>query len=603
MRIAPVLVVLLTASVGHAQYAGAAKVPGDWKKGFDSIRQQDARTLVEFLAGTNFNGRSPDTLDLALAAGAAAQMLRDAGWAPAGDNGSFFHRWQMRDATAQAEGSELAFRDGSRSFRFGTDFRTGAAESGVTEFKIAFVSGAADGDFSAVDFKALKGCYVLATETAWSNPQFRALQSNAYANFGVFGPSRPVADIPSAVVPRVRSVVGSPDPRTNPFPGFIVTHATAKAIAEASGATRFLDASAKEGRVEFSAPLALRIKTSDTVRDHINVVAKLEGTDPILKREAVVLGAHLDHLGDVRGQMHYGADDNASGTSAAIMIARALAQNPKKLKRSVIVGLWTMEEQGTWGSFAYTARPTWPLNQMAAYINMDMLGRNENSGNDIPEFNERAVYPGSTLVNSAELDAVLLANNRFVNLDLRRDKEDRTHRSDTRNFVMHSIPTVKIFTGEHEDYHRPGDVPSKVNYEKLTNIAKWLYLSVVDLGNANGKPRFEVKPFVQPSKVKLAGYATTETALPAGAKLEVVIEHVPANGGAAVAKARAEYDARGARVPFQIEIEREALGASLPARVMIRVVLKGRVIAAADAIEIAVTGWPRARTVALKPVP
>jgi Zn-dependent M28 family amino/carboxypeptidase len=237
-----------------------------------------------------------------------------------------------------------------------------------------------------------------------------------------------------------------------------------------------------------------------TVKDDLaslNVLAMIPGSDRTLRQEYVVIGAHLDHFGQTERGIRWGADDNASGVTAALLIARAIMRNSVKPKRSIVIGLWAMEESGLLGSWNYVNRPSVPIEKTIAYLNMDQVGRNEED----PRYREKAkdnttsIYLGSVKFNSEDLFQLLRQTNEHINLRLKADHEDRTLRSDTASFFRKGIPTLKAFTGEHPDYHRETDTADKVNYTKLTNIAKWLYLSTMELATRPERPRYQRTPF------------------------------------------------------------------------------------------------------------
>lgn len=198
-----------------------------------------------------------------------------------------------------------------------------------------------------------------------------------------------------------------------------------------------------------------------------NVLGYLPGSDPLLKEEVIVIGAHYDHLGygetgslatDPDG-IHYGADDNASGTAGLMELARVLAAERKNLKRSVLFMAFTAEEQGLIGSARFTRDPTVPLEKMVAMINMDMIGRLKNNRLTIggigtsPEWKEliERVNDGSFQI-----------------------MEDRSGMgaSDHTSFYLKNIPVLFFFTGIHEDYHRPTDTWDKINYEGQAQILR-----------------------------------------------------------------------------------------------------------------------------------
>ncbi len=122
-----------------------------------------------------------------------------------------------------------------------------------------------------------------------------------------------------------------------------------------------------------------RLRLSNQVRYQLlksaNVVGYIEGSDPLLKKQAVVIGGHLDHLGSRGEYIYNGAEDNASGACGVLAMARALALNPEKPKRSVVFCLWTGEEEGLFGSRYYVEHPLFALDKTVAYLNLDMIAQ------------------------------------------------------------------------------------------------------------------------------------------------------------------------------------------------------------------------------------
>ena len=231
---------------------------------------------------------------------------------------------------------------------------------------------------------------------------------------------------------------------------------------------------------------------SSTVRDR-NIVARIEGSDPELKKEYLVVSAHFDHLGVVEGKIYNGADDNGTGTAALISLAKALnalKENKYPLKRSILFLFCTGEEVGLLGSKYFVQNPLVPLKDIKADINIDMIGR----GDDTHEENENYVYViGSDKINPL-LDRKIRENNSWsVNYKLDYTYNDIQHpmrlyyRSDHYNFAERGIPSVFLFGGFHKDYHKPDDDPIFINYRKVEDISKLVYFTLIDLANHPGE--------------------------------------------------------------------------------------------------------------------
>jgi hypothetical protein len=215
------------------------------------------------------------------------------------------------------------------------------------------------------------------------------------------------------------------------------------------------------------------------LRQTQNVLALLKGADPDLNHEVVVVGAHYDHVGIRHDQIHPGADDNASGTAGLLEIAEALSELQGQVRRSVLFIAFSAEELGLLGSKFYVEHPVLPLDQTAAMINLDMIGRNAD--------NEVTVI-GSN--RSPELHAWNLAANREIGLTCKYDGEHFFNRSDQANFAKHKIPVLFYNTAVHEDYHRPTDMPEKINAEKLTRIARLAFLVIWEIATADQRPTY-----------------------------------------------------------------------------------------------------------------
>lgn len=503
MRFSLIVATFALAGAALGQYSGAQALPARWKTGFDSITESEAKRILTTLAGPDFRGRNSFNGDYLLAAGYVSAELRKIGVKPLGDEGSYFHRLTFVRSVAVREETKLKTSIGNVEIPFGADLTAAAEGSGsYTSSPVTFVHAPQGTDLSKIDFEKFKGQWVLFSEASASHRELRDLVNGLRNKLDlgtkfVFPIERPTGTMPNA--PTYTGIKGLQHPLNGAVSPLTLSSRAVKQIADALGAKKFLAATGTEVVIE-PTPHTVSIELKATVEEFplVNVVGIIEGTDPSLKSEAVQIGSHLDHMGLGRSGTLYGADDNASGCTANLLIARAIMANPVKPRRSVIFSFWALEESGLWGSFAYTSRPTFPLDKVIAYINMDMVGRNEEDARfgETDEKNQQTVYPGIVEFNSLDFYNLLVEMNGFVNLKLKKDYEDRTFRSDTGNFVRHGIPTLKAFTGEHRDYHRAGDTTDKINWTKLVNIAKWLYLSTQELALRSKKPKFEMRPFV-----------------------------------------------------------------------------------------------------------
>ncbi|MCO6454446.1 MAG: M20/M25/M40 family metallo-hydrolase [Pirellulaceae bacterium] len=218
-----------------------------------------------------------------------------------------------------------------------------------------------------------------------------------------------------------------------------------------------------------------------------NVVGVLEGAGP-LADETVVVGAHYDHVGlGGRGSgslaewtvaVHNGADDNASGTAALLEVARRLAANPQAPRRRIVFIAFTGEERGLLGSAHYVREPRFPLESTVAMVNMDMVGRLKDE--------KLIVYGTGTAKGFSELIDELNADFGF---DITKEPGGFGP-SDHASFYSQKIPVFHLFTGTHEDYHRPSDDAEKLNVAGMRRIAELVTGLVTRLATAEGRPEY-----------------------------------------------------------------------------------------------------------------
>ncbi|MBC8065118.1 MAG: M20/M25/M40 family metallo-hydrolase [Chlorobia bacterium] len=581
-----------------AQYPGAKRVPGDWRSGFNSIKESDAKDILGFLAGPELRGRGSLTPDFFAAAGYVAGELRRLGLTPAGENGSYFQRYDLVRATTVAEGTGIENADGSVKIPFGNDFQVGAISDMEQKVRFAFVNIPPTADLSTFNWESLKGRVVIYTSASARNPAFAAKLADAREQLGVEQMILVAqARLSTAVPVRATGVKDYPDPRSSRLNPLRFSQGGIKRIADSIGVTKFFVENPTEFSVELStAELTVKVKTSPETTPLLNVLAKMEGSDPAMSKETVMIASHLDHLGVSNDGIRYGADDNGSGCTANLMIAKALLLNPVKPKRSVLFAFWSAEEVGLWGSYAFVSKPTIPLTGISAYFNLDMLGRNEETGVEIAENNVDVVYPGTVLTNSRDFYDRLVANNAFINLRFKPDKTDRTNRTDTRNFVWKGVPTVKVFTGEHPDYHRAGDTIDKINWTKLVNISRWIYLSVADLATRPDRPKFERKPFVAPDHYVFAGRATFKEKILLSPRAQLVVELIDPEDNVIAGK---EYPHNQGRTPFELLVPKAALKEGLKYKLRMCIREGQKIVVQNTSIDVPATGWTRAQEIVL----
>jgi Zn-dependent M28 family amino/carboxypeptidase len=223
--------------------------------------------------------------------------------------------------------------------------------------------------------------------------------------------------------------------------------------------------------------------------DSENVIAFIKGTEK--PDEYVVISSHLDHIGvSDDGQINNGADDDGSGTVALLEIAEAF-KNASEAgdgpKRSVVFLHVTGEEKGLLGSLYYTdVEPIFPLSKTVANLNIDMIGRIDPKR----EGERNYIYLIGSDKLSAELHELSEAVNlKYTNIELDYTYNDESdpnrfyYRSDHYNFAKNNIPIIFYFNGTHDDYHKPGDTPDKINYDLLENRTRLVFYTAWEVAN------------------------------------------------------------------------------------------------------------------------
>jgi hypothetical protein len=511
----------------------------------DSITARDMKADLTFLASDSMAGRLTDTPQNAMAAEWIASRFERMGLKAIGDNSTYYQKYTLATATL-GEGNH------GRIGEFGTDwYPTAFSASATAEGDVVFVGfGITSPERDYDDYRGdVKGRIVLALDhepgerdeaspfdgvvTAQAAGQLqKTLAAQARGAAGILF----VSDVhnhpapPDATGPRGLNLTAAwPDrPRRIPrymlgswveqveIPAAVISVAAAnRLLSLTSSRARTLEDLAKSAETPRGiTPIPLGAKgqfTTSVTRTFIddrNVVAAIEGADPALKDEVVIVCAHYDHDGTNETAVLNGADDDGSGTVGLIEIAEAYALASAKgvrPKRSVIFAAWNSEERGLLGAWAYTQKPIAPLAQTVAVLNMDMIGRNEEvpdgsggggrfRGLDVQtsESNRNAVNIIGT-TRSASLKQVVEQANGGIGLTLRLRYDNNIsqlmRRSDHWPFLNSGVPAVWVHTGLHPDYHTANDDADRINYPKMEKIGRMVYQASWDLANAPTRPK------------------------------------------------------------------------------------------------------------------
>jgi Zn-dependent M28 family amino/carboxypeptidase len=219
-----------------------------------------------------------------------------------------------------------------------------------------------------------------------------------------------------------------------------------------------------------------------------NVLAVVPGSDPGLRDQAVVMGAHMDHLGRTGERYYPGADDNASGVAALLEIARAFAAGQHQPARTLVFAFWTGEEEGHLGSQYYCGHPAWPLERTSVYLNLDMVAHPwlrveieklvADAGPERGDEFLKAVDPARFIeLGLAEwapdVGQVLLSAARGVGLALHLDRTDgKSGGSDYREFARRGVKFVRFFGNYFDGFHEPTDRLESLDPEQVQHVAR-----------------------------------------------------------------------------------------------------------------------------------
>jgi peptidase M28-like protein len=497
------------------------------QRGIDTVSAAQLRDYLTFIASDEMEGRDTPSRGLDTTAKFLAMNLSRWGFKPAGDEGSFFQRIELR--RDRVDPSQTKVELNGRTLNPGTDFLPGGGSGNVSGGLVFAGNGWFVKSKEMDAYKGVDPAGRIAVIVGTPNMRPRGLAGplgkagEDYMNASDYARSKGVIGL--IYVPdfqylanwqriqrfmeRGTTVVAKfqTTSTTNPsLPSIVISPETANALFSGETPNAATIFSSSYGST-LPNPFLLNAQkkvtmsvanNSETIATQ-NVVAVWEGSDPLLKNEYVALGAHYDHVGSGcppvgNDTICNGADDDGSGTTALLGMAEALAKAPARPKRSVLFVWHCGEEKGLWGSRYFTENPTVPLNQIVAQINIDMIGRSKKEGDTNPRNKDLtgpdAVYLiGSTMMSTELGEIVNAVNKSYLNLTFDTRYDDPAdpnrffYRSDHFNYARKGIPIIFFFDGVHEDYHRPGDTADKIDYEKMQKVTRTIYMTVWEIAN------------------------------------------------------------------------------------------------------------------------
>jgi hypothetical protein len=475
----------------------------------DAITPGELRMHLQFLASQELGGRYTLSPSFAIAARYLASHLEAYGFKGAGENGDFLQTFQVISGKADTTKSLLEVTIGGKpkSYHFGDFYLPGEGGAGEAQGQIVFMGTGISSpsqhhdDYSGLD---VKGKIVLLVPGMPADVDISRLNegesgqgaARAHGAVGILQlpPQRLLELMKNKAFQErasLRETVRLARGQENSLPAVTLGPALAEELLSAAGLDLkhvYETVSHKQKLQPKNMGLTARMTVAMQVTRSTtqNVAGVLEGTDPNLKHEYVVFSAHYDHLKtSPGGEIYPGADDDGSGTTSVLAIAHAMSL--ERPKRSVLVMFHAGEELGLLGSEYNTDyAPVVPLKQMVADLNIDMIGRSKAPGDNATEDEHLTDANTVYLVGSNRISQELHQLSEETNAQFQRMKLDYHYndpgdperiyfRSDHWNYAKHGIPIIFYFDGTSVDYHRPTDTIEKIDFTKMTKVARLVF--------------------------------------------------------------------------------------------------------------------------------
>jgi hypothetical protein len=499
----------------------------------DGITAAQLRNYLEFIASDELEGRDTPSRGLDIAAMYIADHLKQWGIKPAGDNGTYFQRFPLKRNKIDAFNTR--FELNGQNFVYGEDFLSSYTPANVSGSQIVYAShgwvikGKNINPYQGID---VKDKIVVVTNSLpkgvtfadlqqgkpgedWMSPPMYAQANGAKAviAFGTFGNLANWQGSKWTQTEKGGLEFGKPQVQIT-VPTITVTPRVIAALfaGEKTGGGNIYTKAVMQDYVEpfelkptKKVSLSVAVKSEETHSQ--NVVGVLEGSDPVLKNEYVAIGAHYDHVGmnpfaPGDDKIWNGADDDGSGTVSVLSIAEAFAKSAQRPKRSILFIWHAGEEKGLWGSQYFTDNPTVPIGSIITELNIDMIGRAQQPGDEnpankaLPKLGEVFVI-GSRMMSTELGDLSEATNKSFLNLaynykyDDPNDPEQFFYRSDHFNYARKGVPIIFYMDGSHADYHQPSDSIEKIDFANMEKIARTIFATGWELANRPVRPKVD----------------------------------------------------------------------------------------------------------------
>jgi hypothetical protein len=480
------------------------------------ITPELAKQHLSIIASDAYEGRETGKPGADKAAHYIAEEFKSLGLKPI-VNGSYFF-----DVPLTETSKKILLSASSQSFTYGADFYDyrPAANGPISSADILFVGYGTDGEISGADLSGRVLLWIdedkpqdgVKANTA-SRPStarlaiIKSLQAkNPALIIGINPEITNILKRNGQNVSRPRLTIKAAANVTSTTGVLFVSSALADAILKPSGklSDTLISVAAKGFFTAQTLTADVKVDVQSEVKDvkAVDVLGYLPGSDPKLKDEVVVISAHYDHLGilpegTAGDRVYNGADDDGSGTTGMMEIARAFSKAKKGghgPRRSILFLGNVGEEKGLLGSEYYTDHPVIPLANTITDLNIDMIGRVGQEYIGKADSANTVYVIGSSMLSSDLHKVNENANNLYTKLDLDYKYDDPNdpnrfyYRSDHYNFAKHGVPIIFYFNGVHADYHQLTDEVSKINFPLLAKRAQLVFYTAWDLLNADNKP-------------------------------------------------------------------------------------------------------------------
>lgn len=471
----------------------------------ENISLMNLKKHLYTLASEEMEGRKTGTWGQRKAEEYITARFRETGLIPPPGLSSFIQNFNFHTDTY----IPFSFQIGKKEFEYGKDYLPvedqNEKEGGFKATQIVFVGyGISDKNYDDYKGKNVSGkIVVLFPGEPKANGQFLISSKEAYSHWGksisekttlakmkgakavlVINPSSNIMIASRASQLKMDSVLTKPA-----LPVIRILPEMLESFFDQNETKIIQDIHREEGtfdtvHINKKIKIQLKYKLLEVSQISSNIIGMIEGSDK--KEEYLVLSAHYDHLGKEGKEINYGADDNASGISALLEMARVFMQAKKDgngPRRNIVFIAFSGEEQGLWGSaFFTTQQPVISLPNTTAGLNIDMIGRRSSNRK-----NDYLYIVGDDQLSSELKPISTLINEKYSKLELDyrynhpRDPEMLFYRSDHYNFARKGVPVIFFTNGIHPDYHKPGDTPEKIDLELMQKRIQFIFLNAWEM--------------------------------------------------------------------------------------------------------------------------